>query len=308
MDRLKGKIILVTGANSGIGFAVAQACVLAEAQRVIVAGRSAERVNAAVAKLGSRAVGEVVDQASLASIDAFAARVSKSHPVIDVLFDNAGVANPPHGFTPDGFQTTLGTNTIGSAYLTSCLLPQVAASRTGRIIITSSWYAAECSPRAFAARLQDVGGRRDAASAMDLQYNQSKALQTMWAEALQLKLRAAPGTAHVLVASVNPGAVATSVFDAEKVQPSCFMWFVRNFASKLICVPADKGAMPLLACATAPEVADNPGAMFGAAGPANAGFKAQLFKLPGKLFTSANRDAAFEAINAAIVSTGRKAI
>lgn len=308
MERLQNKVVLITGANSGIGFAIAQACIFAGAARVIVAGRSAERVGAAVAQLGGCAVGEVVDQASLASIDAFVARVAKAHPSIDVLFNNAGVANPPHGFTPDGFQTTLGTNAIGCAYLTYRLLPLVAASRTGRIIVTSSWYAAEVSPRAFAARLQDVGGRHDASSAMDAQYNQSKALQTMWAEALQLKLRAAPGTAHVLVASANPGAVATSVFDPDKTQPSCFMWFVRNFASKLICVPADKGAMPLLACATAPETAEHPGAMFGAAGPANAGFKMQLFKLPAKLFTSANRDAAFEAINAAIVSTGRKAM
>jgi len=308
MESLKGKVVLVTGANSGIGFAIAHACVLAEASRVIVAGRSAQRVAAAVTKLGERAVGEVVDQASFASIDAFTARARAAYPVIDVLFDNAGIANPPHGLTPEGFQATLGTNVLGCAYLTYGLLPQVAASRSGRIVVTSSWYAADCAPRAFAARLLDVGGRRDASSSMPLQYNQSKALQTMWAAALQRALRAAPATAHVLVASANPGAVASGVFDADKVQPSCFMWFVRNVASKLICVSAERGALPLLACATSPEVAKHPGAMFGAAGPANSGSEMRLFKLPAALFTDANRDAAFAAINAAIVSTGRKAL
>ena len=308
MESIKGKVILVTGANSGIGFAVAHACIVAEAARVIVAGRSAERIDAAVAKLGPRAVGEVVDQASFASIDSFIARARKAYPVIDVLFDNAGIANPPHAFTPEGFQTTLGTNTIGCAYLTYGLLPQIIASPTGRIVITSSWYAAECEPRAFEARLQDVGGRRDTDSSMPLQYNQSKALQTMWAEALQMKLRDTPSSAHVLVASANPGAVATSVFDVDKTQPTCFMWFVRNVASNLICVSSEKGAMPLLACATSPELAKNPGSMFGAAGPSNSGSKMQLFKLPKKLFTPSNRDAAFAAINAAIVSTGRKAL
>ena len=141
---------------------------------------------------------------------------------------------------------------------------------------------------------------------MSLQYNQSKALQTMWAEALQLKLRTTPASAHVLVASANPGAVTTSVFNTDKVQPSCFTWFVRNVASKLIkLVSADRGAMPLLACATAPEVENSPGAVFGAAGTSNLGYTMQLFKLPKALFTSSNRDTAFAAINAAIVSTGR---
>ncbi len=109
----------------------------AGARLVILAGRNAERIAVAVAKLGPRAVGEVVDQSSLASIDDFVARARKAYSVIDVLFNNAGLANPPHGFTPDGFQVTLGTNTIGSAYLTYGLLPQVSASRTGRSIITS---------------------------------------------------------------------------------------------------------------------------------------------------------------------------
>jgi hypothetical protein len=112
----------------------------------------------------------------------------------------------------------------------------------------------------------------------------------------------------VLVASANPGAVATNIFDVDKAQPTCFMWFVRNVATKLICVSADQGALPLLACATSPAVAKNPGAMFGAAGPSNSGSKMQLFKLPKELFTSKNGDAAFAAINAAIVSTGRKAL
>ena len=298
--------MLITGGNAGIGFAIAEACVKVGAKRVIVLGRSAGRVAQAVAKLGPTAVGEVADQASLDSIDAFVKRARVNYPVIDVLFDNAGIANPVHSMTPDGFQVTLGTNMMGCAHLTYGLLPQVIASPTGRIVITSSWYAADCSPAAFALRLKDVGGRKDETSAMDRQYNESKALQTMWAEALQLALRAKSASAHVLVASANPGAVLTDIFDVTKAQPSCFMWFVRNVATKIITVRADRGAMPLLACATSPLVASHPGLMFGAPGPGNDGLKLRLFALPKKLFTSANRDLAFAAINFELVAAGRE--
>lgn len=238
--------------------------------------------------------------------------------------------------TPDCFQVTLGTNMMGCAHLTYGLLPQIIASPTGRIVTVhhevcvrcpavparapnshrerplppplprSSWYAADCSPAAFALRLKDVGGRKDESTAMDRQYNESKALQTLWTEALQLALRAESASAHVLVASANPGAVLTDIFDVTKAQPSCFMWFVRNIATKIITVRADRGAMPLLACATSPLVASHPGLMFGAPGPGNDGLKLRLFALPKKLFNGANRDLAFKAINAELVASGRE--
>lgn len=90
----QGKVVLITGGNAGIGFAIAEACVKAGAARVIVLGRSAERVAQAVAKLGPTAVGEVADQASLDSIDAFIKRAQATYPVIDVLMTTRASPTP----------------------------------------------------------------------------------------------------------------------------------------------------------------------------------------------------------------------
>lgn len=125
------------GSNIGIGYAVAK--VLTErGATVVVASRDQKKVADAVRALGPNARGEIVDLASFASIDAFVARIRSAYPRIDVLVNNAGVFLPPHSKTPEGFETTLGINTIGTAHLTNGLVPLVAQSPTGRIVNLSS--------------------------------------------------------------------------------------------------------------------------------------------------------------------------
>lgn len=127
----------LAGSNVGIGFAAAKV-LTQKGATVIVASRDARKVAAAVRELGPNARGEVVDLASFASIDAFAARVRAAYPRVDVLINNAGVFLPPHVKTPEGFEVTLGVNTIGTARLTNLLLPLIAASPEGRIVSLSS--------------------------------------------------------------------------------------------------------------------------------------------------------------------------
>ena len=163
-NSLSGKTILVTGANSGIGYAFCEEAVRQNAARIIVAGRDAARTATAAAALGPTAVAEVVDVSSLASIDAFVARARTSYPVIDVLVDNAGIVWTPHSKSPDGFEITLATNLIGLAHLTNSLVPNVSASPTGRIVIVTATPVQFSSASAIAARLKDVGGRNDTAT------------------------------------------------------------------------------------------------------------------------------------------------
>jgi NAD(P)-dependent dehydrogenase (short-subunit alcohol dehydrogenase family) len=91
-QRFQGKVALVTGGNSGIGLAVAQALV-AEGARVVIAGRNADTVASAAAQLGTAARGVVADTARLADIDRLVAATKDfGGGKLDVVFANAGVA------------------------------------------------------------------------------------------------------------------------------------------------------------------------------------------------------------------------
>lgn len=91
MNRLQGKVAVITGGNSGIGFATAQEFI-AEGAQVVITGRNAQAVQEAVAQLGPQTAGVVSDAARMADIAQLAEQVRALHPHIDVLFVNAGVA------------------------------------------------------------------------------------------------------------------------------------------------------------------------------------------------------------------------
>jgi NAD(P)-dependent dehydrogenase (short-subunit alcohol dehydrogenase family) len=290
---LAGKTILVTGANTGIGFAAARVFV-EKGAKVIVAGRDSIKVAAAVAQLGDSATGEIVDLASLASIDEFVAKVRREHTVIDVLVDNAGVFIPPHCKTVDGFEVTLGTNVIGTAHLTNGLLSLVAASPTGRIVVLSSAMAQQCSESNLETVLADVGGKNLSSTNLTT-YGQSKALNAMWAEALQSKLQAADSTKHIIVSSLHPGFVDSDI--QNKTSSGILSSIVYVFA-KIAAINVNEGALSTVFCATAAQAAEHPGKMWGP-GP-----KVALFPLSAHL-TGSNSTRAFDVIDAAIKETGR---
>ena len=127
---LKGKTVLITGANSGIGFKTAEISLYLGAN-VILACRSMEKAsNAAEELLREYADGSVrvmkLDMASFASIDAFAGEIRGNAIDIDVFVNNAGVFRKPGRTTEDGFELVIGTNYIGVYYLTEHLLQYLA--------------------------------------------------------------------------------------------------------------------------------------------------------------------------------------
>ena len=90
MNDLSGKTAVVTGGNSGIGFATARKLKDSGAQ-VVITGRNVEAVNSAATELG--VTGLVADQARLSDIDALVGRVKEEFGGVDILFINAGVAS-----------------------------------------------------------------------------------------------------------------------------------------------------------------------------------------------------------------------
>ncbi len=128
---LKGKTVLVTGANSGVGFKTAEITVYLGAD-VILACRNKGRAEQARLELlrdyPDAAVSVMhLDLASLSSIEAFSEEIISNKVDIDAFVNNAGVFRQPEKKTADGFDLVIGTNYIGTYYLSELLLPYFAA-------------------------------------------------------------------------------------------------------------------------------------------------------------------------------------
>ena len=135
MNDLTGKIAVVTGGNSGIGYATAQYFKEAGAN-VIITGRSADRVASAAADLGVKGI--VADVTDLPAIDSLVAQVKSEFGKIDVLFVNAGIFNPaPVGqISEEMFDMQMGINFKGAVFTTEKFLPII--NDGGSIINLSS--------------------------------------------------------------------------------------------------------------------------------------------------------------------------
>ncbi|XP_074415858.1 retinol dehydrogenase 14, partial [Austrofundulus limnaeus] len=141
---MRGKTVIVTGANSGIGKALAGELLKLHA-RVIMACRdlpSAEDAARDMRREAGPEQGEVVvkhlDLASLRSVRKFCEEVNKEESKIDVLVNNAGVFQCPYTKTEDGFEMQLGVNHLGHFLLTHLLLDLLKASAPSRIVVVSS--------------------------------------------------------------------------------------------------------------------------------------------------------------------------
>src|SRR6201981_3819145 len=110
----QGRLAVVTGANTGLGFETARV-LAARGASVVLAVRDAEKGKRAAARIGGAAPGadvmvQPLDLASLDSVRAAAGELRARHPRIDLLVNNAGVMFPPRQATADGFEMQLGTH------------------------------------------------------------------------------------------------------------------------------------------------------------------------------------------------------
>lgn len=138
----KGKVVIVTGSSSGIGYEAAR--VLANKQAaVIIAVRNPEKGSKAVEKiLAQNKDADVkvmeLDLANLQSVDKFAGIFKKNYSQLDLLINNAGVMIPPYSKTIDGFELQFGTNHLGHYALTGLLLELLLKTKGARIVNVSS--------------------------------------------------------------------------------------------------------------------------------------------------------------------------
>lgn len=143
--KLQGKVAIVTGANSGIGYEIARELTKRGA-KVILACRNVSAGNRTIARI-ERELNKKTDQicieldlASIKSIKRFASIVLDAYTEIHILFNNAGVSYPDgkKHFTSDGFEMQMGVNHLGHYLLTNLLLDTLQATPNSRIVVVSS--------------------------------------------------------------------------------------------------------------------------------------------------------------------------
>ncbi len=239
-----GRTAVVTGANTGLGFATA-AALAAKGAHVVLAVRNIDKGNDAAARIADKTPGASVavqrlDLASLDSIRAAADQLRADQDTIDLLINNAGVMITDKKTTQDGFELQFGTNHLGHFALTGLLLDRLLAVPGSRIVTVSSvGHRFARNGIRFDDLQWDRGYRRFGA------YGQAKLANLMFTYELQRRLR---GT-RTIAAAAHPGG---SKSELGRYAPP-----VIGLAFKLVdplLQDADMGALPTLRAATDPDV------------------------------------------------------
>jgi NAD(P)-dependent dehydrogenase (short-subunit alcohol dehydrogenase family) len=243
-----GRVAVITGANSGIGYQAALE-LARHGAHVVMACRSAAKGQAALERLHREAPGcsaEVaeLDMASLASIRKFATEFAARGIALDLLINNAGVmALPKREVTVDGFERQFGTNHLGHFALTGLLIPALLKAAAPRVVTVSS-----LAHRNGKIDFENLQGEKkyvpwDA-------YNTSKLANLMFALELDRRARAA-GSVLVSV-PVHPGVSMTSIFENGTGTKDPKAIIVKLLAPILF-QSDEAGALPTLYGATSPD-------------------------------------------------------
>jgi NAD(P)-dependent dehydrogenase (short-subunit alcohol dehydrogenase family) len=258
MPSQKGRIVLVTGGTSGMGYEDALALARAGAE-VIIAARNPERGAEAIKRIreavpDAKLQFESVDLANLSSVRGLAERLNQRLPRLDVLINNAAVMAPPErGTSADGFELQLATNYLGHFALTGLLVPLLRQSDDARVVSLSS-----------------IAATRGAVNFDDLQseqkydpyatYAQSKLAILQWAFALQRRSDAQKWGIRSIAA--HPGVAVTELIARG---PGINSEFGQRWAKDRDAYhSAAQGALPTLYAATAEQAVG--GAYYGPTG------------------------------------------
>lgn len=152
MTLLTNKIAVVTGGNSGIGYATAEE-LIGQGAKVIITGRRADAVAEAAAKLGNGTVGIVADQASLTDTDTLVTKVKAQYGTIDVLFINAGVATftPLEFLAEDEYDRIMNINLKGAVFTLQKFLPLLKEGSSVTFLSSVNAYTGMANTMSYAA-------------------------------------------------------------------------------------------------------------------------------------------------------------
>src|ERR1700736_3692544 len=202
-----GRVAVVTGANTGLGYHTAAALAQSGAH-VVLAVRNLEKGNAALARIvaahpDADVTLQALDLSSLDSVRAAADALRTAYPRIDLLINNAGVMWAPKQVTADGFEMQFGTNHLGHFALTGLLLDNLLPVRGSRVVTVSS-----LGHRLRAAiHFDDLQWERSYDRIAE--YGQSKLANLLFTYELQRRL--ANHQKNTIAVAAHPGAASTEL-------------------------------------------------------------------------------------------------
>ena len=234
-----GRVAVVTGANTGIGFETAAALAAGKAV-VVLACRNPQKAENAIERIRARTPSAELefielDLASLASVERFASSFRAGHDRLDLLINNAGVMIPPLGHTEDGFELQFGCNHLGHFALTGRLLDLLQATPGARVVNVSSM-----AHRYGAMDFDNLNAEKNYDKMPA--YGQSKLANLLFTFELQHRLQKADLT--VKVTAAHPGWTGTDL-----QRHSSVIAFLNHFFAQT----PGMGALPTLRAATDPQ-------------------------------------------------------
>jgi len=244
-DDLNKNVILITGANTGIGKATVEA-LAARGAKVYLACRSAEKTQPVIDEIAQRTGNSELhflplDLGDLDSVRACAEAFLATGDPLHVLINNAGIAGH-RGLTDSGFELTFGTNHVGHFLLTELLLERLKQSAPARIVTVSSVGHYQAKGIDFDAVRQPTKSTTGLP-----EYFVSKLANVLFTQELARRLEGTGVTTYAL----HPGAIASDVW--RRVP-----WPIRP-VMKLFMKSTDQGAETTLYCVTSDDVAQESG-------------------------------------------------
>jgi len=250
VPNLEGQEVIVTGANSGIGFEATK--IFAENNaNVVMACRNLEKADKAKQKIEEELEKpslEVrkLDLAELASIEEFAEEYKANNRKLDILCNNAGIMAVPRQETRDGFEKQLGINHLGHFVLTSRLLPLLKKSDEARVVNQSSGLHEKGSINFDDLMMEENYDKWDA-------YANSKLANILFTYELQRKLK--ENNLNVISVACHPGYASTNLqYRGPMEEGSKIKLIGMKIANMLFAQSARKGALPMIYASVNEEV------------------------------------------------------